>query len=95
MLPEREQSVHSRAFLRSIRNVKKGLLTRSMIIKLLSEKAYTMRQLAEEIGLSDSSIRRHLNNMLAEGIVEKIKYRGRILWRLSGYGQLALEEATD
>lgn len=94
MLLERRRSVHSRAFLRSVRNVKKGLLTRSMIIKLLSDKAYSMRQLAEEIGLSESSIRRHLKNMLAEGIVEKIRYRGRILWRLSGYGQLALEEAT-
>ncbi|RLG07853.1 MAG: hypothetical protein DRN65_02755 [Thaumarchaeota archaeon] len=77
-----------------MRNVKKGLLTRSRIVELLSEKAYTMSQLAEEIGLSESSIRRHLNNMLAEGIVEKIKYRGKVLWRLSGYGQLALDESA-
>jgi len=77
-----------------VRNVKKGLLTRSRIVELLSEKAYTMSQLAEEIGLSESSIRRHLNNMLAEGIVEKIKYRGKVLWRLSGYGQLALDESA-
>jgi len=77
-----------------VRNVKKGLLTRSRIVELLSEKAYTMSQLAEEIGLSESSIRRHLNNMLAEGIVEKIKYRGKVLWRLSGYGQLDLDESA-
>ncbi|RLF99976.1 MAG: hypothetical protein DRN47_02460 [Candidatus Wolframiiraptor sp.] len=77
-----------------MRNVKKGLLTRSRIVELLSEKAYTMSQLAEEIGLSESSIRRHLNNMLAEGIVEKIKYRGKVLWRLSGYGQLDLDESA-
>ena len=89
-----DRAIHSRAFLRSVRNVRKGLLTRSKIVELLSEKAYTMSQLAEEIGLSESSIRRHLNNMLAEGIVEKIKYRGKTLWRLSGYGQLALEEAA-
>jgi len=93
-LSDRPQSIHSRAFLRSVRNVKKGLLTRSRIVELLSEKAYTMSQLAEEIGLSESSIRRHLNNMLAEGIVEKIKYRGKVLWRLSGYGQLALDESA-
>ena len=94
MLSDRSRSIHSRAFLRSVRNVKKGLLTRSRIVELLSEKAYTMSQLAEEIGLSESSIRRHLNNMLAEGIVEKIKYRGKVLWRLSGYGQLALDESA-
>jgi len=93
-LSDRSRSIHSRAFLRSVRNVKKGLLTRSRIVELLSEKAYTMSQLAEEIGLSESSIRRHLNNMLAEGIVEKIKYRGKVLWRLSGYGQLALDESA-
>ena len=93
-MSDRPQSIHSRAFLRSVRNVKKGLLTRSRIVELLSEKAYTMSQLAEEIGLSESSIRRHLNNMLAEGIVEKIKYRGKVLWRLSGYGQLALDESA-
>ena len=93
-MSDRPQSIHSRAFLRSVRNVKKGLLTRSRIVELLSEKAYTMSQLAEEIGLSESSIRRHLNNMLAEGIVEKIKYRGKVLWRLSGYGQLDLDEST-
>lgn len=93
-MSDRPRSIHSRAFLRSVRNVKKGLLTRSRIVELLSEKAYTMSQLAEEIGLSESSIRRHLNNMLAEGIVEKIKYRGKVLWRLSGYGQLALDESA-
>ena len=93
-MSDRSRSIHSRAFLRSVRNVKKGLLTRSRIVELLSEKAYTMSQLAEEIGLSESSIRRHLNNMLAEGIVEKIKYRGKVLWRLSGYGQLALDESA-
>lgn len=93
-MSKRAQAVHSRAFLRSVRNVRKGLVTRSKIIELLSDKAYTMRQLAEEIGLSESSVRRHLNNMFTEGIVEKIRYRGRILWRLSGYGQLALEESA-
>ena len=93
-MSDRSRLIHSRAFLRSVRNVKKGLLTRSRIVELLSEKAYTMSQLAEEIGLSESSIRRHLNNMLAEGIVEKIKYRGKVLWRLSGYGQLALDESA-
>lgn len=93
-MSERTPPVHSRAFLRNVRNVRKGLLTRTRIIELLSEKAYTMGQLAKEVGLSESSIRRHLSNMFAEGIVEKIRYRGRTLWKLSGYGQLALEEAA-
>lgn len=87
--------IRSRAFLRSVRNVRKGILTRSRIIELLSEKAYTANQMAEEVGLSESAVRRHLKNMLSEGIVEKIRYRGKVLWKLSGYGQLALEEAIS
>lgn len=76
-----------------MRNVRRGLLTRSKIIDALYEKASTTQQIAEEIGLSESAVRRHLRNMLAEGIVEKLKFKGKILWRLSGSGQLNLEEA--
>jgi len=40
-------------------------------------------------------VRRHLKNMLAEGVVEKLRFKGKILWRLSGSGQLDLEEALS
>lgn len=76
-----------------MRNVRRGLLTRSKIIDALSRKASTISQIAEEIGLSKSAVRRHLKNMLAEGIVEKLSFKGKILWKLSGSGQLNLEEA--
>lgn len=76
-----------------MRNVRRGLFTRSRIIETLSKKASTISQIADEIGLSESAVRRHLRNMLAEGIVEKLRFRGKILWRLSGSGQLDLEEA--
>ena len=79
-----------------MRNVRRGLLTRSRIIDvLLSRKASTIQQIAEEIGLSESAVRRHLKNMLAEGVVENLKFEGKILWRLSGSGQLDLEEALS
>ncbi len=87
-----EQIIRGRAFLREVRNVKRGLITRSRIINILSRKACTISQLAEEMGLSKSSVRRHLRNMLAEGVVEKFRYKGKVLWRLSGSGQLDLEE---
>lgn len=87
-----EQAIRGRAFLREIRNVRQGLVTRSKIINVLSEKACTISQIAEELGMSESSIRRHLRNMLVDGVVEKFKYKGKILWRLSGSGQLDLEE---
>lgn len=87
-------SIRSRALLRSVRNVRQGVLTRSRIIDVISVKACTLAQLSRELGLSESSIRRHLRNMLAEGVVEKVRYKGRVLWRLGGSGQLDLEEAS-
>lgn len=78
-----------------MRNVRRGLLTRSRIIDVLSRKASTIQQIAEEIGLSESAVGRHLRNMLSEGVVEKLKFEGKILWRLSGSGQLDLEEALS
>ena len=78
-----------------MRNVRRGLLTRSRIIDVLSRKASTIQQIAEEIGLSESTVRRHLRSMLAEGIVKRLKFKGKILWRLSGSGQLDLEEALS
>lgn len=88
-----ERVIRGRAFLKEIRNVRKGLVTRSKIVAALSEKACTISQVAKELGLSEASIRRHLRNMLADGVVEKFKYKGKTLWRLSGSGQLDLEEA--
>lgn len=76
-----------------MKNIRRGLLTRSKIIDVLSEKASTISQIAEEVGLSESSVRRHLRNMLADGIVEKFRFKGKTLWKLSGSGQLDLEEA--
>jgi predicted ArsR family transcriptional regulator len=87
--------IRGRAYLRDLRNVRRGLLTRSKIIDILSRKASTIQQIAEEIGLSESAVRRHLRNMLAEGVVEKLRFKGKILWRLSGSGQLDLEEALS
>ncbi|MEM4021558.1 MAG: winged helix-turn-helix domain-containing protein [Nitrososphaerota archaeon] len=87
------QIIRGRAYLRDLRNVRRGLLTRSKIIDALSRKTSTISQIAEEIGLSKSAVRRHLKNMLAEGIVEKLRFKGKILWKLSGSGQLNLEEA--
>ena len=89
------QPIRSKAFLRSVKNVRRGVITRSRIIAVISEKACTLSQISEELGLSKSSIRRHLNRMLLEGIVEKVRYKGQILWKLGEAGQLDLDEALS
>ncbi|MCL7399700.1 MAG: ArsR family transcriptional regulator [Thaumarchaeota archaeon] len=60
---------------------------------LMERKAMSTIQIAEEIGLSPSAVRRHLKNMSAEGIVKSLKGRGKSLWTLTGLGQQAIDEA--
>ena len=52
----------------------------------------TVDELAELIELSPSTIRRHLRNMLREGIVLKFRSERKRFWKLTGIGQVALEE---
>ncbi|MCS7385975.1 MAG: winged helix-turn-helix domain-containing protein [archaeon GB-1867-005] len=77
------QKYEALAFLRSIKNVRKGLLTRSKIIRLLKTRAATTKELAGNVKLSYSTVRRHLKMMEKEGIVIKV-YRK---WKLTGKGQ--------
>lgn len=84
--------VNPTAYLARIRNVKKGVNTRSRILELISSKPLTIRKIAERVGRSRSSIRRHLKNMEAEGIVRSQRYKGRTIWMTTGIGQKAIEE---
>ena len=88
----RSPPVYPRAYLRRIKNVKRGVSTRSRIIDALKQKPLTVSELAELMELSPSTIRRHLRNMSREGIVLKFKADRKRLWKLTGIGQAALEE---
>lgn len=84
--------VDPRAYLVKIRNVRKGVLTRSRILEHISGKALSVGRIAEEVGRSRSAVRRHLKNMEAEGIVRAHRLRGKMLWTTTGAGQRTLEE---
>lgn len=88
----RSPPIYPRAYLRRIKNVKRGVSTRSRIIDALKQKPLTINELAELMEMSPSTIRRHLRNMLREGIVLKFKSEKKRLWKLTGIGQTALEE---
>ena len=88
----RSPPIYPRAYLRRIKNVKRGVSTRSRIIDALKQKPLTVSELAELMELSPSTIRRHLRNMSREGIVLKFKSERKRLWKLTGIGQTALEE---
>ncbi|MCL7383390.1 MAG: winged helix-turn-helix domain-containing protein [Thaumarchaeota archaeon] len=84
--------VNPRAYLARIKNVKKGVNTRSKILEVIKSRPLTLKSIAEQVGKSGSSIRRHLKNMEAEGIVKSQRYKGRIIWMTTGVGQKAIEE---
>ena len=81
--------IEAQAYLRSLRNVARGLKTRSSIIAVMKMKGTVKgREVAGMIDLSYSSIMRHLRHMKAEQIVEKAADG----WRLTGLGQQAVTE---
>lgn len=83
-----EKIIEALAFLRNIRNVKKGLTTRSKIIRVLKKSRSSAKEIANKINMSYSAIRRQLKLMEKENIVRKIGRK----WILTGYGQ---RELTD
>ena len=84
-----KEDVEARAYLKSMRNVKRGLELRSSIIRLLKSGEHSVSELARRAGLSYSSVLRQLRNLEREGVVERLgkpPYR----WRLTGRGQLSM-----
>ncbi|MCF8885133.1 MAG: winged helix-turn-helix domain-containing protein [Nitrososphaerota archaeon] len=86
------EEVNAKAYLASIRNVKRGVNTRSKILEVISNKPQTLKSIAREVGKSSSCIRRHLRNMEKEGIVRSQKFKGKKIWIVTGLGQKAIEE---
>lgn len=83
--------VNPRAYLSSIKNVRRGVDTRSKILDAISSRPSTSKKIAEEIGKSYSSVRRHLKIMEAEGIVRSFRYKGKLMWVQTGVGQTELD----
>ena len=63
-------SIDRRAYLCTIRNIRRGLITRTKILQALDEHNDTpTAQLARLVEMSYGTILYHLRNMMAEGIV--------------------------
>ncbi|MEM4303337.1 MAG: winged helix-turn-helix domain-containing protein [Candidatus Caldarchaeum sp.] len=84
--------INPKAYLRSMKNVRKGLEARTLIIDALLKKELSVDELSKMSGMSKSKARYHLRNMLADGVVRKRRVGRRVVWRLTGVGQASLEE---
>jgi len=80
-----------RAYLRRIRNVKRGVELRSEVVRALREGGRAAKELAEALKVSYSSVLRQLRNLEREEIVERVG-RPPFKWRLTGRGQSSLDE---
>jgi len=71
------------ALLKNIKNVKRGIETRSRIICILKLKDASLIEISKTVKKGSTTISYHLKNMEKEGIVIKVNKR----WKLTGKGQ--------
>ena len=84
-------SIHRLAYLLRLRNVHRGLVTRSMIIDALaSERWKPTSEIARELPVTSATIAYHLRNMEKEDVVVRhAKGKG---WRVAPIHQTELTE---
>ncbi|MHA1864679.1 MAG: ArsR family transcriptional regulator [Candidatus Thorarchaeota archaeon] len=83
--------IHRLAYLLRLRNVQRGLATRSMIIDLLDFKKWkTTTEIAKEVPVTAATVAYHLRNMERENVVvHHPKGKG---WKLTPVQQTQLSE---
>ncbi len=90
------EPLEPRAILSTLkRNTKRGVITRSKLIKTLKGRELTLGQLSRDAGLSINVVRYHLHNLAKEGIVVKSGKGKYQRWKLTGLGQSKLDEITE
>jgi len=83
-------SLHPKAYLKSKRNVKAGLIARSKILQTLEKNPHDAPQIREETGLSYACVTYHLKTMKKDRLVERLSNRKPYSWGLTPYGQQKL-----
>jgi len=85
--------INPRAYLASLKNVKRGLEARSLILEKVSGRELSVDEICKMTGLSRGRVIYHLRNMLSENIVRKRRVGRRVMWKATGSGQASLDEA--
>jgi len=83
------------AYLVRRRNTRRGVASRTKIIRVMRMGAKSVAELSRSSDLSESVIRYHLENLRVEGVVERMGKKRGGKWRLTGVGQRTIEEATE
>lgn len=89
MVSDIRETVHPKAHLSRIKNVKSGLRARTKILNLLEEKSADPKTIQREIGVTYRVVMHHLRLLRTEGTVEKRENKPNV-WALTGLGQRRL-----
>ncbi len=82
--------LHHKAYLKSRRNVKAGLVSRTKILLALEEGRKSVKDVAKEAELTYSCVIYHLKAMKKDRLVEKQTKTKQVAWTLTPYGQQKL-----
>lgn len=94
MVRRSRAAIDARAYLSGMRNTRRGLETRSGIIKVLMTKGPArVSEISRGLPRCDRTVRRHLTKMEDRGIAVKVRGKRPFIWNLSGVGQQSLEES--
>jgi DNA-binding transcriptional ArsR family regulator len=73
----------------NVRNLHRGLLTRTKILVMLEKQGFTASNIVKGTGLSYSVVTHHLRLLKNEGTVERMGIK-RYVWCATGLGQKRL-----
>lgn len=82
---------HPKAYLKSKRNVRTGLHTRTLIIETISKKPAHIKKIALETKLSYNSISYHVRTLNKEKIIISNTRKKPSVWKLTRFGQQKLD----
>ncbi len=82
---------HPKAYLKSKRNVRTGLHTRTLIIEAISKNPAQIKKIAIETKLSYNSIAYHVKTLNKEKIITSKTRKKPSVWNLTRFGQQKLD----
>jgi hypothetical protein len=80
---------HPNAYLSKIKNIKRGLRARTMILAALEDGSVDAETAAKTSGLAYGVVMHHLRLLTAEQIIQR-KGRRPYIWQVTGFGQKRL-----
>ena len=83
--------LHPNAYLSETRNIRRGLISRTKILRILEGNCTNANTLAEESKLSYSVVLHHLRLLATENLVTCNRGRKPYFWKLTGMGQQRLK----